>query len=118
ATWFLAIDDKILIGLRQLLERRVHINLLASTSAQQILLRFAHFLSAKDAHHALRDRERSVGHGAIQINRNSAPKYTAFCACAERTVETEKAWTRRPNVEIAVRTMPAGGKRKFLRSER
>src|SRR2546428_743279 len=38
ATTSLTVNDKILIGLRQFLEGRVHIDLLASTGTQQILL--------------------------------------------------------------------------------
>src|SRR5205823_12013413 len=113
ARTFLAVNDKILIGLGQFLERPMHIDLLAGTGTQQILLRFAHFLPAKNAHHPLRDREGSVRNRAIQIDRDRAAEPAAFRAGAKRIVETEKSRARRSNVEIAMRAVPAGRKRKF-----
>src|SRR5213076_3537602 len=59
APTFLTVNDEILIGLGQFLERPMHIDLLAGTGTQQILLGFAHFLPAKNAHHPLCNRERS-----------------------------------------------------------
>src|SRR5439155_6293557 len=110
---FLPVDDKILVSLREFLEWCVDIDLLAGTSAQQILLRFAHFLPAKNAHHPLRDRARAVRDRAIQIDRNGAAEAAAFRAGTKRIVETEKSRARRSNVEIAMRAVPAGRKRKF-----
>ena len=78
AAAFLAVDDEILVGLRQFLERQMHIDLLAGTGAQQILLRFAHFLAAKNAHRALRDGKRAIGNRAIQIDRDGATEAAAF----------------------------------------
>src|SRR5437868_5677163 len=109
APTFLTVNDKILIGLGQFVERRMHIDLLASTRPQQILLGFAHFLPAKNAHHPLPDRERSVRNRAIQINRDGATEPTAFRAGAKRIIEAEKPRRRRADVEVAMRAMPAGG---------
>src|SRR5205807_2294503 len=92
-----------------IVERRMHIDLLASTRPQQILLGFAHFLPAKNAHHPLSDRERSVRNRAIQINRDGATEPTAFRAGAKRIIEAEKPRRRRADVEVAMRAMPAGG---------
>src|SRR5437899_11879108 len=101
APTFLPVDDKILVSLGQFLETPMHIDLLAGTGTQQILLRFAHFLPAKNAHHSLRDRERPVRDRAIQIDRDRAAEPAAFRAGAKRIVETEKSRARRSNVEIA-----------------
>src|SRR6266853_6860842 len=113
AVAFLPVDDKILVSLREFLEWCVGIDLLAGTSTQQILLRFTHFLPAKNAHHPLRDREGAVRDRAIQIDRDGAAEAAAFRAGAQRIVETEKSRARRSNVEIAMRAVPAGRKRKF-----
>src|SRR3989449_4737523 len=78
APTFLTVNNKILIGLGQFLERRVHVDLFASTGAQQILLRFAHFLPAKNSHHPLPNRKRAVRNRAIQIDRDGATESTAF----------------------------------------
>src|SRR4029077_10966967 len=91
----------------------VDIDLVAGTSKQQILLRFAHFLPAKNAHHPLRDREGAVWDRTIQIDRDGAAEAAAFRAGAQRVVETEKSRARRSNVEIAMGAVPAGEKRKF-----
>src|SRR5438552_18204358 len=114
APTFLTVNDKILIGLGQFLERPMHIDLLAGTGTQQILLRFAHFLPAKNAHHSLRDRERPVRDRAIQIDRDRAAEPAAFRAGAKRIVETEKSRARRSNVEIAMRAVPAGRERELV----
>ena len=108
AVFLFAVDDEVLVGFRQFLERRVHIDLLARAGPQQILLRFAHFLSAKNAHHALRDRERAIRNGAVQIDRDGAAEAAAFRTGAERIVETEEPGRGRTNIEIAMRAMPAG----------
>lgn len=86
---FLPVDDKILVGLREFLEWCVDVDLLAGTSTKQILLRFAHFLPAKNADHALRDGEGAVRDRAIQIDRDGAAEAAAFRAGAKRIVETE-----------------------------
>src|SRR5438128_12067185 len=114
APTFLTVNDEILIGLGQFLERPMHIDLLAGTGTQQILLRFAHFLPAKNAHHPLRDREGSVRNRAIQIDRDGATEPTAFRTRAKWIIEAEKPRRRRTDVEIAMRAVPAGGEREFV----
>src|SRR5438874_11931492 len=57
AAAFLAIDDEVLIGLGQLLERNVDVDVFAGAGAEEILLRFAEFVPAKDANCALFDRQ-------------------------------------------------------------
>ena len=57
---FLAVDDEILIGLRQFFERKIDIDFFARTGAEQILLRFAELLSAKNTDNAFFDAETSV----------------------------------------------------------
>ena len=106
-----AVDDKILIGLRQVLEGGVHIDFFPRAGPHQIALRFSHFFTAKNPDGALRDTERAIRDGAIQVDRDRAAKAAAFWARAERIVETEKAGSRRTNIEIAMRAMPAGGER-------
>src|SRR5882724_5163522 len=90
APTFLTVNDEILIGLGQFLERPMHIDLLAGTGTQQVLLGFAHLLPAKNAHHPLCDREGSVRNCAIQIDRNGAAEPTAFRTGAEWIIEAEK----------------------------
>src|SRR5438445_3929105 len=107
AAAFLPVNDKILIGLGEFLEWRVDIDFLAGTSTQQIFLRFAHFLPAKNADHPLPDRQGPVRDRAIQIDRDGATEPTAFWARAKWTIETEKSRARWSNVEIAVRAVPA-----------
>src|SRR4029077_4277691 len=102
---FRPVDDKILVSLREFLEWCVDIDLVAGTSTQQILLRFAHFLPAKNAHHPLRDREAAVCDGSIQIDRDDAAEAAAFRAGDQRVVESEKSGARRSNVEIAMRAV-------------
>ena len=58
---FLAINHEVLIGLRQFLERNVDVYLFPRARPQQILLRFAEFLSAKNAHRALCDAQAAIG---------------------------------------------------------
>src|SRR5438270_10818131 len=48
-----AVDDKILIGFWQFLKWHIDVDLFASTGAEQVLLRFAELLSAKNANRAL-----------------------------------------------------------------
>ena len=75
---FLAVDDEVLIRLRQFFEWKMDIDLFASACAQQILLRFAHFLTAKNADRALGDRKRTIGNCAIEIDRDGAAEAAAF----------------------------------------
>src|SRR5947207_7384824 len=114
APTFLTVNDEILIGLGQFLERPMHIDLLAGTGTQQILLGFAHSLPAKNEHHPLCDREGPVRDRAIQIDRDGATEATAFRTRAKRIVEAEKPRRRRTDVEIAMRAMPTGGEGEFV----
>ena len=57
AAAFLAIDDEVLIGLGQLLERNVDVDIFAGAGAEQIFLRFSELIPAKDADGALFDRQ-------------------------------------------------------------
>ena len=61
----LAVDDEILVALRQFLERQVHVDFFPGTGAEQVFLRFAHFLAAKNAHRALGDGKRAIGNRPI-----------------------------------------------------
>ena len=54
---FLAVNDKLLIGFRQLLEWDIDVDLLPGAGPEQIFLRFAKFLTAENADHALFDRQ-------------------------------------------------------------
>src|SRR5438034_2290998 len=114
APTFLTVNDEILIGLGQFLERPMHINLLSGAGTQQVLLGFAHFLPPKNAYHPLCDREGSVRNCAIQIDRNRAAEPPAFRTGAKWIIETEKPRGRRADVEIAMRAVPAGGERMFV----
>src|ERR1041385_1121731 len=78
----LAVDDEILVTLRQFLEGKMDVNLRAGAGAEQILLRFAHFFAAKNTHRALRDGERAIGDGAIEIEPDSTTEAAALRARA------------------------------------
>src|ERR1700693_5831273 len=94
ATALLAVDDKVLIGFGQFLERNVDVDLFAGAGAQQIFLRFAEFVPAKNANDALFDRQRAVRNRLVQIDRDRPAKSPAFRAGAEWIIETEKAGCR------------------------
>src|SRR5438132_11805925 len=106
-----AVDHKILIGFRQILERNANVDLVPRTGAYQIALRFTHLFAAENPDGALRDRERPIGNRLVQIDRDRPAKTTALRAGAERIIEAEKSGRRRTDVEIAVGAMPAGGGR-------
>ena len=108
---FLAVDDEILIGFRQFLEWNANVDLFPGAGAQQILLRFAEFVAAKNAHDAFFDAEAAIRNRLVQIDRDGATEAAAFRTRAERIVETEKTRRRRANVDVAMRAMPAGGER-------
>src|SRR5205807_10012862 len=114
----LAFDHKFLIGFRQFLERNIDVDLFASAGAEQILLRITKFLAAKDADHSLFDRQRAVRNRFVQIDRDRASEAATFGTGAQRIVKTKKTGRRWPNIEIAMRAMPAGGEGQFVRSER
>src|SRR5438067_5106795 len=109
----LAVDDEILVGLRQILERNAGIDLLPHAGPHQVALRIAHLLAAENADRALRDRERAVGDRLVQIDRNRSSKAAALRAGAEWIIETEETRRRRANIEIAMGAVPAGGERHF-----
>ena len=109
-----AVDYEILVGLWQIFEGRADIDLFPRAGANEVALRFAHLFAAKNADGALRDRERPVRDRLVQINRDRSPETAALRTGAERIVETEKSRRGRPDIEIAVGAMPAGGERRFL----
>ncbi len=73
----LAVDDEILVALGQFLERQMHVDFLPGAGTEQVLLRFAHFFAAKNAHRALGNGKRAIGNRAIQIDRDGAPEAAA-----------------------------------------
>ena len=52
---FLALDDKLLIGLGQFVERNVDIDLFSRAGPQQIFVGLTKLFPPKDAHHAFLD---------------------------------------------------------------
>src|SRR5438270_10381965 len=56
-TALLAVDDEVLIRLRQFVERNIDVDLFAGAGAKEISLRFTEFVTAKNANHALFDRQ-------------------------------------------------------------
>src|SRR5262249_4991879 len=77
-----AVDDELLVVLRQFFEGQIDVDFGAGTGAEQILLRFAHFFPAKNPDGALGNRERTIGNGAIQIDRDRTPEASALRARA------------------------------------
>ncbi len=114
AASFLAVDHEILIRFRQLLERHPHVDLLARARPEQVLLRFAHLFAAKNTHGAARDRNGTIGNRAFQIDADGTAEATALRTSAQRAVETEQPRRGRPDIDVAVRAMPADRKRRFL----
>ena len=57
AAALLAVDDEVLVGLRKFLEWDIDVDLLPGAGPEQIFLRFAKFLTAENADHALFDRQ-------------------------------------------------------------
>src|SRR5437763_125720 len=55
-TSFFAVDDKVLIGLGQFLERNIDVYLFAGAGPEQIFLRFTKFVPTKNADDPLFDR--------------------------------------------------------------
>src|ERR1041384_1054983 len=92
-----AFNDELLISFRQFLEWNVDVDLFAGRGAEQIFLRFAEFLAAKNAHRALLDRQRPVRNRLVQIDSNRAPELDTLSKRAERIIETEKTWRRLAN---------------------
>src|SRR5206468_373439 len=111
---FLSVNYEILVGFRQFLERNIDLDLLACAGSEQILLRFTKLGTAESPHHALLDGQAPIRNCPIQIKRNGAAESAAFGTGAKRVVETEQTWSRRANIKIAMRAMPAGGERKFF----
>src|SRR5437660_1409154 len=62
---FLPFDNELLIGLRQFLEWNVDVDLFPSAGAQQIFLRLAKFLAAKNPDGILLDGQRAIGNRFI-----------------------------------------------------
>ena len=85
----LAFDDEILIGLRQFLERHIDIDLFARAGPEQVLLRFAKLIAAKNSHHALLDTQIAIRNRFVQIDRNRASKSAAFGTGTEWIVKAE-----------------------------
>ena len=56
-TALLAVDDKVLIRLRQFVERNIDVDLFAGAGTKEIFLRFTEFVTAKNANRALFDRQ-------------------------------------------------------------
>src|SRR2546423_5578269 len=103
-----AVDHKILVRFRQVLEWNPDVDLVPCAGAHQVALRFTHFFAAKNPDRALRDRKRAVRNRLVQIDRDCATKTAALGTGAERIVETEEAGRWRPDIEIAMGAMPAG----------
>src|SRR5207237_1943110 len=76
-----------------------------------IFLRFTELLSPENTHSSLRDRKGTVRNRFIKINGNRATKTATLRTRAERIIKTKEARGRRPNIEVAMRAMPASGKR-------
>ena len=114
----LAVDDEVLIGLRQFFEWNIDIDLFACARSKQILLRFAKLGAPKNAHRTLFDAETSIGDRLVQVDGDGPAEAAALRTCAERVIKTEKTWRWRANVEIAPSAMPASGEGKRVISDR
>src|SRR5207244_4569853 len=56
-TALLAVDDKVLIRLRQFVERNIDVDIFAGSGTKEIFVRFTEFVTAKNANRALFDRQ-------------------------------------------------------------
>src|SRR5208337_2804777 len=110
----IAVDYPFLVGLRQIFVRAMNIDLPVQRAADQVFLTLAHLTGLKRLHYTVRDAFAFVRHGAIEVDADRAAESPAGWTCSERIVEREKSGRRRPYVDIAVGTMPAGGEPMFF----
>ena len=110
----IAVNHPFLVGLRQIFEWAVDINLSIQRSGNQILLALAHLTGLKRLHDAVGDTEALIRHSAVQVDTNRPSESPASRTSSKRIVERKQAGCRRSNVDIAVGTMPAGGEPMFF----
>ena len=103
---FLPSDHETLIGLGQLLEGKMHIDVSGGTGPQQVTLALARLTALERFHHAAGDAQGSIRHDPIVIDADHAAESPTVGAGAERIIETEETCNRRPDIEIAMGAVP------------
>ena len=86
------------------------IDLSIQRSGNQILLTLTHLTGLKWLDDAIRDAQLPIRHRAVKINSDRASKTTAIWTGSKRIVERKETGRGRSDVQIAVGTMPTGGK--------
>jgi len=110
-----AVEDKILVRLRQFRIRAAHIHLAPGAGTQQIALALLAALRLEQFHRAVLEAQAAVRDGAFQVDADHPPESPACRARPERAVEAEQAGARRRDLHIAMRAMPAAGMRQNAR---
>ena len=106
-----AVDDPVLVGLRQIFERAVQVDVVATRVADEVGLAFLRHAALKRAHHALGEGARPVGDNALPVKADDTSEAAAFRAGAERMVEAEEPRGGWPDIQIAPGAVPSGGER-------
>ena len=107
----LAFDDPVLVGLRQIFERAVQVDVVATRVADEVGLAFLRHAALKRAHHAFGERARPVGDNALPVKADDTSEAAAFRAGAERMVEAEEPRGGWPDIQVAPGAVPSGGER-------
>ena len=104
-----ALDDEVLVGLREAVERAVDFDAALAAVAEEVVLALGGLAALERADDAFGDRERGVGDDALHVDADDAAEAFALGAGAEGGVETEEAGRGGADVEIAGGAMPTGG---------
>ncbi len=105
----IAVDHPFLVGLRQIFERAMDIDLSIQRSGNQILLALAHLTGLKRLHDAVGDAQAPIRHSSVQVDTDRPSESPASRTSSKRIVERKETGCRRSNVDIAIGTMPSGG---------
>src|SRR5258708_9001918 len=88
----------------------MNIDLPLRRALEQIALAFLHIPGLERFDHSVGQAQPSIRYRPIQIDSDCSPKAAASRTRAQRIVKREKPCGRRPNIEVAIRTMPPGRK--------
>ena len=106
-----AVDDPVLVGLGQIFEWTVQVDVAFTRMADEVGLAFLRHAALKRADYAFGEGARAVGDDALPVEADDAAEAAAFRAGPERVVEAEEAGGGRTDVEVAPGAVPTGGER-------
>ena len=104
-----ALDDPVLVGLGEILERTMQIDVLAARVADEVGLAFLRHAALERTDDALGEGARAVRDDALPVEADDASETAALGAGTERVVEAEEAGRGRTDVEVAPGAVPSGG---------